>query len=46
MTINIEKARPDMETRKFVFLLLAGLGAAFITGAAAMALLAHLAGRL
>ena len=48
MTINIEKMRADMrwETRKFVLQLVAALGTAFAGGAAVLALILHLAGRL
>lgn len=48
MTVNIEKMRTDMrwETRKFVVQILAGFGAAFAGGAAALGLVLHALGRL
>jgi hypothetical protein len=48
MTINIEKMRTDMrwETRRFAVQIIAGFGAAFAGGAAALGLVLHLMGKL
>lgn len=48
MTVNIEKMRADMhwEFWKVGLQLIAALGAAFAGGAATLALILHLAGRL
>jgi len=48
MLVNIEKMRHDMrwETRKFVLQIVAALGTAFAGGAAALALILHLMGKI